>query len=105
MIAHQRDTYNWVFTFVGANQDAIATASAVGISGASAMSYTANAGGTRAVFGAMASNMRKMRQGAPGNVARAMSYSPKQRQDALDGEDDPSVPVGSGGGSGSSGSN
>jgi len=38
MIDHQRDKYNWEFSFLAANQDAFSTASNIGIS----HQYTAN---------------------------------------------------------------
>lgn len=50
MIALQRDTYKWDFVFIGANQDAIATAADIGIRQDSALSYAANAAGTQHAF-------------------------------------------------------
>ncbi len=45
MITHQRDVYKWEFMFLGANQDAIATASKLGIPIGSTMSFDTSDGG------------------------------------------------------------
>ena len=45
MIKHQRNVYQWDFLFLGANQDAIATASSIGIDVLSATCFEASAGG------------------------------------------------------------
>jgi uncharacterized protein YegL len=42
LISHQRDKYLWEFLFLGAGQDAIATAALYGIASKSSLSYTAN---------------------------------------------------------------
>lgn len=39
MITHQQETYDWRFTYIGANQDAFAEASSIGIPGASTLTY------------------------------------------------------------------
>ena len=49
-ITHQRDTYKWEFLFLGANQDAIATATSVGIRGKSSLSYVSSPKGTYRAF-------------------------------------------------------
>lgn len=41
MITHQQDTYDWRFTYLGANQDAFAEAGSIGIAAASAMNFRA----------------------------------------------------------------
>lgn len=61
MIKTQRDTYNWEFVFIGANQDAIATASQFGIGYANAMTYAATSLGTNAAYGALSKGITKMR--------------------------------------------
>lgn len=48
-ITHQREKYNWEFTFLGANQDSIAEASAIGIH-ANSVTFSASAVGTKALF-------------------------------------------------------
>ena len=39
MIQHQTDTYNWKFSYLGANQDAFAEAGSIGIIGPSVLSW------------------------------------------------------------------
>lgn len=47
-ITHQKETYRWNFLFLGANQDAIATASRVGIDAHNAATWVADAHGMEA---------------------------------------------------------
>ena len=48
MIEHQEKTYSWEFVYVGANQDAIAVGSSIGVKTANNMNYDAsNVGATR----------------------------------------------------------
>jgi uncharacterized protein YegL len=75
MIAHQRDVYKWEFIFLGANQDAITSAQAIGISGASAMTYAANAIGAKAVYASMSSAISNVRSGA----AASATFSQEDR--------------------------
>jgi uncharacterized protein YegL len=49
-ISHQRNAYKWEFLFLGANQDAIATAVNVGIRSTSALTYAATPEGTTSAF-------------------------------------------------------
>ena len=76
-ILEQTNTYKWQFLFLGANQDAIATAASLNIAAANASSYVGDTGGTysgqKAVSRKMAA-MRKMSAGAP--------MSPKERKDS-----------------------
>lgn len=78
MISHQRDKYAWEFVFLGANQDAIATAASVGIHPANAMTYAHNAIGTARAFAAAGSNVRSYR--ASGQSAD-LAWSTKQREE------------------------
>jgi hypothetical protein len=52
LIREQRDKYNWEFVFLGANQDAIATAAAMNIPQASAMTYATSPAEVRATMAA-----------------------------------------------------
>ncbi len=52
MIAHQRDQYSWQFVFLGANQDAIASAAKFGIAAEAALSYDDSAACTQAAWDA-----------------------------------------------------
>jgi hypothetical protein len=50
MVTHQRDTYNWDFVFLGANIDAVATATGFGMNPTMAVTYNADALSTRKAF-------------------------------------------------------
>jgi hypothetical protein len=63
MICHQRDAYAWEFVFLAANQDAIATGTAMGVAGANSMSFAANAQGTRSSYASLGANVRNYRTG------------------------------------------
>jgi hypothetical protein len=56
MITHQREKYAWEFVFVGANQDAIATATSMGMNASNASNYSATRGGTKDAFLRIASS-------------------------------------------------
>jgi hypothetical protein len=62
----QSETYKWTFLFLGANQDAIATAAQLSISAANAASYVSDAAGSRAshlAFSRRASALRRKSMG------------------------------------------
>lgn len=61
MIEHQTNVYNWDFVFIGANQDAVTTATDMGILAKNSMTYVANNAGTTATFSAMNKNMTMYR--------------------------------------------
>jgi len=70
-ILEQTNTYKWQFLFLGANQDAIATAASLNIATANASGYTGDHIGTRSSSKAMSRKMaamRKMSSGARMNV-------------------------------------
>lgn len=60
-IKHQRETYNWEFVFLAANQDAFAEGSRLNISSATTFAYNATKEGTKAAFGLMDDAVRKLR--------------------------------------------
>ena len=65
-IRHQSEAYNWHFLFLGANQDAIATAAKVGIQAANSANWVADDHGldaTNASLSRKAKAMRKMSAG------------------------------------------
>lgn len=49
MIQHQRDKYSWEFVFLGANQDAIASAASIGIQRSHSINVTHTGAGYRAI--------------------------------------------------------
>lgn len=62
-ITHQRSKYAWEFIFLGANQDAIAEATSLGMAAASSMTYTSNKIGTRSAFGVASASAGSYRTG------------------------------------------
>lgn len=76
MIKHQREVYKWEFVFLGANQDAIATGTSMGVAPASALTYAASPMGVAAVFDSLAANTRQYRAGE----AQDASFSQADRE-------------------------
>jgi Mg-chelatase subunit ChlD len=62
MIAHQRDVYSWEFVYIGANQDAIATASGMGMKPGSALTYDHSAAGTELAFSSVSRRIKDKRK-------------------------------------------
>lgn len=63
MIKHQEDQYQWQFAYLGANQDAFAVASSVGIKTSAAMNWTADAQGTSKAYAHVSGSLRSARSG------------------------------------------
>jgi len=63
MIRHQEDKYGWKFVFIGADQDAIASAGALGIKPDAAMNYKGTPDGTRHMFRAVSTSAASYRAG------------------------------------------
>jgi len=61
-IKHQTDTYKWIFLFLGANQDAVATASNLSIAANNAANYVADTAGSRAGQAAFSRKMSALRR-------------------------------------------
>lgn len=61
MIKHQRQTNNWTFLFMGANQDAISEAGSLGIPEEAAMNFDSDQRGTYAAFDKMSLSLRELR--------------------------------------------
>jgi len=61
MIKRQESDYNWSFIFLGANQDAIATATNLGIKPGWAADYSASSSGTKKSFGKMSDKVAQYR--------------------------------------------
>lgn len=81
MIQHQQDAYQWQFVFVGANQDAVLSARALGINVNNAMSYAANAVGTQEVMRSMSANVASYRTS---KVASDLAFSDDDRKKQWD---------------------
>jgi hypothetical protein len=78
MIREQRDKYNWDFVFLGANQDAIATAAAMSIPLPSAMSYSTSRAGVAATMAAVSHYVGAAR------VGKAAAFSEEDRKSAME---------------------
>ena len=83
MISHQRDVYRWHFEFLGANQDAISTAGAIGIPAADSLTFGANPAGVARSGAAVSAKMRAFRV-----LGAAPAYTEFVREQAM-GEPDP----------------
>lgn len=80
MIRHQRDTYNWEFVFLGANQDAIATAAQIGVNAEAALTYAHDGKGVLDAMETVSENVRAMRSKAQPGFAIKDSDRAKQRR-------------------------
>src|SRR5208282_5950434 len=78
LIREQRDKYNWDFVFLGANQDAIATAAAMSMPLPSAMSYSPSKAGIAATMAAASKYVGAARGG------RAAAFSEEDRKSAME---------------------
>jgi hypothetical protein len=74
MITAQQDTYGWKFVFIGANQDAFASGSGMGIPVASSANYSVTS-----TAGAFASASSMVSRGAHGGN---YSFTPEERKAA-----------------------
>lgn len=63
LITHQREKYNWQFVFLGANQDAIASAASMGIGRGDSLTYASNSVGVARAFASTADLIGKKRAG------------------------------------------
>lgn len=82
MIRVQRDVYKWDFVFLAANQDAIASASSVGIAAGKAMSYGHNSAGVREVFSHASAYASRSRAAGSVDASLANVFSQVERDEA-----------------------
>lgn len=61
MIEHQQDKYNWMFMFLGANMDAVAEASSLGIDQRLSKTWSATSIGVDSTYDALTSSISAMR--------------------------------------------
>jgi uncharacterized protein YegL len=61
MVEHQKNVYSWEFVFMGANIDAIATGTNLGISMQNTLNYDATSVGTQELYKSISSNMNAYR--------------------------------------------
>lgn len=79
MREHQAEVYSWEFVYIGANQDAIATAAAIGIQPDMAMNFAATNVGTQNAFNSVANATMSFRSAPDGKV----SFSVEDRKNAM----------------------
>jgi len=77
MIELQQNTYNWQFTFLGANQDAFAEAIQLGIDLGGVSNYTVNCAGQ--MFNAASNNVTRMRSAAASGQQVVSGYTDEER--------------------------
>lgn len=70
----------WAFTFLAANQDAVAVGGRYGIDANSSLQFSASAGGVEATYGAVSRGISNVR----GRRAKSVSYSRMDRLSAMD---------------------
>ena len=61
MIEHQQEKYSWMFMFLGANMDAVAEASTLGINSNYSRTYSNTGRGVESVYTSVAMSMSAMR--------------------------------------------
>jgi uncharacterized protein YegL len=81
MITRQKDTYQWQFIFLGANQDAFAEAAAMGIPKANSANY--NTANSYAAYNAVNNNVSNIRCASLQNKAVDACFSDEDRNKML----------------------
>jgi len=84
-IKHQTEVYSWDFMYLGANQDAIAEGSKMGISAGSSLSYGISSQAVGSTYGLVASKTAVYRSASALNKADVLSYSDEERTIAMNG--------------------
>ena len=79
MIEHQQQKYNWEFIFMGANQDAILTAGALGIGQAQTLTYAPNSAGTEAAYASVSKAVYRSRTATALNAPAAAAFEEEDR--------------------------
>ncbi len=69
VIKRQSEQYRWTFLFLGANQDAIATAAQMNITAANAAAYVADAAGLHASASSLTRKVRALRRVSMGTAS------------------------------------
>ena len=80
MIKTQTDAFKWNFVFLGANQDAIQTGGAIGVSCGNTMSFAASGEGVKAAYHATSSNIADFRTSTDPDADSKLCYSHDQRK-------------------------
>lgn len=67
-ITHQRSKYAWEFIFLGANQDAYAVGTSLGVHASNSVSYSADAGHTKGMMSSLSANVASYRGSGKGTM-------------------------------------
>ncbi|USQ75668.1 VWA domain-containing protein [Ornithinimicrobium cryptoxanthini] len=87
LIERQEQTYQWVFNYLGANQDAIEVGATLGVRADSALTYAPDAAGSAmAAYSTSMSSLRgAVAAGASvGSARKRAAYTDKQRREAAE---------------------
>ncbi|MEZ6153376.1 MAG: vWA domain-containing protein [Pirellulaceae bacterium] len=79
MIQHQQKMYGWQFTFLGADQDAFAEASAMGMDAAGAANFSKHK--IAAAYGHTGAKVARMRKQRSQGETVVNEFTPEERQD------------------------
>jgi len=77
------DQINWEFVFIGANQDAIAEGSGMGINARSAITFDASGEGATCAFSSLSKGMTSYRKCASGSASYTFDMADYDAQDKL----------------------
>lgn len=92
LIELQTNVYNWAFMYLGANQDAIAAASKIGIKSSLAASYGTGSLAVGATYDLMTNKAAVYRSAVSASVgASAMAFTDEERTTAMTGEVPPTA--------------
>lgn len=81
MINHQSDSYNWAFSYIGANQDSFGVAGNMGISSGSTINYNASTYGINNMFTTLSNATTRYRSVSTGNVTSdSFSYTEDEQK-------------------------
>lgn len=78
LVKQQTDQYGWTFTYLGANQDAIAVAASYGIDASTTMDFAASSAGVANTYRSLSLNTTLLRGG------QSFGYSDEDREDAAE---------------------
>lgn len=78
-IKHQSDVYKWDFVFLGANQDAIASAANIGIAAGKSLSYSGSAIGTQVAFNTLSSYTTSTRSVKSAEAMASVTFTQADR--------------------------
>jgi hypothetical protein len=82
LVKEQQEKYGWDFIYLGANQDAVKVATRMHINSNSALTYSANAVGTRRSMAAASNYVKAARSMAPGSARP--SFTVEDRKAAVE---------------------